>query len=241
MFPYLDFVYGIGGVIMDSNLDLSSNTLVVPTILDRSLVSKTRVARILDITLILLAAPYILLAFLLLILAIKLDSKGPVFYRQTRIGRYGRKFYVYKFRTMVENADQILQTYLANSPELRAEWLATHKLKQDPRVTRIGTTLRKLSLDELPQLWNIIIGDMSLVGPRPIVDAEVEKYGKCFDLYIQVRPGLTGLWQVSGRNDTTYEQRVELDEYYILNRSLQLDLQILLKTVFVVLRKDGAY
>jgi len=234
-------VYGIGGVTMDSNLDLSSNTLVVPRILDRSLVSKIRVARVLDIALILLAAPYILLAFLVLIIAIKLDSKGPVFYRQTRIGRYGRKFYVYKFRTMVENADQVLQTYLANSPELRAEWLATHKLKQDPRITRIGATLRKLSLDELPQLWNIIIGDMSLVGPRPIVDAEVEKYGKCFDLYIQVRPGLTGLWQVSGRNDTTYEQRVELDEYYILNRSLKFDLQILLKTVFVVLRKDGAY
>ena len=226
---------------MDSNLDLSSNTLVVPRILDRSLVSKIRVARVLDIALILLAAPYILLAFLVLIIAIKLDSKGPVFYRQTRIGRYGRKFYVYKFRTMVENADQVLQTYLANSPELRAEWLATHKLKQDPRITRIGATLRKLSLDELPQLWNIIIGDMSLVGPRPIVDAEVEKYGKCFNLYIQVRPGLTGLWQVSGRNDTTYEQRVELDEYYVLNRSLKLDLQILLKTVFVVLRKDGAY
>jgi|SRR5215211_866290 len=226
---------------MDSNLDLSSNTLVVPRILDRNLVSKTRVARVLDISLILLAAPYILLAFLVLMIAIKLDSKGPVFYRQTRIGRYGRKFYVYKFRTMVENADQILQTYLANSAELRAEWLATHKLKQDPRITRIGVTLRKLSLDELPQLWNIIIGDMSLVGPRPIVDAEVEKYGKCFDLYIQVRPGLTGLWQVSGRNDTTYEQRVELDEYYILNRSLKFDLQILLKTVFVVLRKDGAY
>ena len=226
---------------MDSNLDLSSNTLVVPRILDRSLVSKIRVARVLDISLILLAAPYILLAFLVLIIAIKLDSKGPVFYRQTRIGRYGRKFYVYKFRTMVENADRILQTYLANSPELKAEWLATHKLKQDPRITRIGVTLRKLSLDELPQLWNIIIGDMSLVGPRPIVDAEVEKYGKCFNLYIQVRPGLTGLWQVSGRNDTTYEQRVELDEYYILNRSLKFDLQILLKTVFVVLRKDGAY
>jgi len=234
-------VYGIGGVTMDSNLDLSSNTLVVPRILDRSLVSKIRVARVLDISLILLAAPYILLAFLVLIIAIKLDSKGPVFYRQTRIGRYGRKFYVYKFRTMVENADRILQTYLANSPELKAEWLATHKLKQDPRITRIGVTLRKLSLDELPQLWNIIIGDMSLVGPRPIVDAEVEKYGKCFNLYIQVRPGLTGLWQVSGRNDTTYEQRVELDEYYILNRSLKFDLQILLKTVFVVLRKDGAY
>ena len=226
---------------MDSNLDLSSNTLIAPRILDRNLVPKSRVARVLDISLILLAAPYILLAFLVIMLSIKLDSKGRVFYRQARIGRYGRKFYVYKFRTMVENAERILQTYLDNSPELKAEWLATHKLKNDPRVTRIGSILRKLSLDELPQLWNVIIGDMSLIGPRPIVDAEVEKYGKCFDLYIQVRPGLTGLWQVSGRNDTTYEHRVELDEYYILNRSLKLDLQILLKTVFVVLRKDGAY
>jgi Undecaprenyl-phosphate galactose phosphotransferase WbaP len=226
---------------MDSKLDLSSNTLITATILDRDLGSKNGVARILDITLILFAAPYIILAFLILAILIKLDSPGPVFYRQMRIGRFGRKFPVYKFRTMVQNADQVLQDYLDKSPELKAEWLATHKLKQDPRVTRLGGLLRKLSLDELPQLWNIIIGDMSLVGPRPIVDAEVEKYGKCFDLYIQVRPGLTGLWQVSGRNNTTYEYRVELDEYYVRNRSLKLDLQILLKTALVVLKKDGAY
>lgn len=226
---------------MDSNLDLSSNTLIAPRILDRNLIPKSRVARIMDLSLILLAAPYIILTFVIITILIKLDSRGPVFYRQARIGRFGRKFHVYKFRTMVQNADQILQTYLENSPELKAEWLATHKLKQDPRVTRIGSILRKLSLDELPQLWNIVIGDMSLVGPRPIVDAEVEKYGKCFDLYIKVRPGLTGLWQVSGRNDTTYERRVELDEFYVLNRSLRLDLQILWKTVFVVLKKDGAY
>ena len=226
---------------MDSNLDLSSNTLIPPRILDRNLIPKSRVARIMDLSLILLAAPYIILTFVIITILIKLDSRGPVFYRQARIGRFGRKFHVYKFRTMVQNADQILQTYLENSPELKAEWLATHKLKQDPRVTRIGSILRKLSLDELPQLWNIVIGDMSLVGPRPIVDAEVEKYGKCFDLYIKVRPGLTGLWQVSGRNDTTYERRVELDEFYVLNRSLRLDLQILWKTVFVVLKKDGAY
>jgi Undecaprenyl-phosphate galactose phosphotransferase WbaP len=226
---------------MDSNLDLSSNTLIPPRILDRNLIPKSRVARIMDLSLILLAAPYIILTFVIIMILIKLDSRGPVFYRQARIGRFGRKFHVYKFRTMVQNADQILQTYLENSPELKAEWLATHKLKQDPRVTRIGSILRKLSLDELPQLWNIVIGDMSLVGPRPIVDAEVEKYGKCFDLYIKVRPGLTGLWQVSGRNDTTYERRVELDEFYVLNRSLRLDLQILWKTVFVVLKKDGAY
>jgi Undecaprenyl-phosphate galactose phosphotransferase WbaP len=227
---------------MDSNLDLSSNTLIAaPMSLDRNLMPKSRAARIMDISLILLAAPYIILTFVIIMVLIKLDSRGPVFYRQARIGRFGRKFHVYKFRTMVQNADQILQTYLENSPELKSEWLATHKLKQDPRVTRIGAILRKLSLDELPQLWNIIIGDMSLVGPRPIVDAEVEKYGKCFDLYIKVRPGLTGLWQVSGRNDTTYERRVELDEYYVLNRSLRLDLQILWKTVFVVVKKDGAY
>ena len=226
---------------MDSKMDLSSNTLITAKILDRDLVSKNNVARVLDITLILLAAPYILLAFLIFAILVKLDSPGPVFFRQVRIGRFGRKFPVYKFRTMVQNADQVLQDYLDKSPELRVEWLATHKLKQDPRVTRLGALLRTWSIDELPQLWNILIGDMSLVGPRPIVDAEVEKYGKCFELYIQVRPGLTGLWQVSGRNNTTYERRVELDEFYVRNRSLKLDLQILLKTVLVVLKKDGAY
>jgi len=226
---------------MDSNLDVSSNTLIAPRIVDQNLVYKNWIARILDIAWILLAAPYILLAFLVITVLIKLDSPGPVFYRQTRIGRFGRKFSILKFRTMVRNADQILQNYLDTSPQLRAQWLATHKLKQDPRVTRLGTMLRKSSLDELPQLWNILIGDMSLIGPRPIVAAEVEKYGKCFDLYIQVRPGLTGLWQVSGRNDTSYQYRVELDEYYVHNKSLKLDLQILWKTIFVVLRKTGAY
>ncbi len=226
---------------MDSNLDLSSNTLVTSRILNSNPVPKHRVARVLDLFLILFAAPYIILAFLFIMILIIMDSEGPVFYCQARIGRYGRKFNVYKFRTMVQDADQILKTYLDNSPELRAEWLATHKLKKDPRVTRVGAVLRKLSLDELPQLWNIMIGDMSLIGPRPIVDAEVAKYGKCFELYTQVRPGLTGLWQVSGRNDTTYERRVELDEYYILNRSLSLDLQIIFKKIFVVFGRKGAY
>jgi Undecaprenyl-phosphate galactose phosphotransferase WbaP len=225
---------------MDTDLDMPPNFPIGRSIGGR-LVRKHNFSRVFDITLIVLAAPYIILAFLAISILIKLDSPGPVFYHQTRIGRFGRKFYVYKFRTMVQNADQILENYLDGSPELKAQWLATHKLKQDPRVTRLGVTLRKLSLDELPQLWNIIKGEMSLIGPRPIVDAEVEKYGKCFDLYIQVRPGLTGLWQVSGRNDTTYERRVELDEYYIRNRSLKLDLHILWKTVFVVLSKDGAY
>lgn len=226
---------------MDSKLDMSSKPLVAATIFDRNLVPKNKITRVLDISLILLAAPFIALAFLILAILIKLDSPGPVFFRQIRIGQYGRKFPVYKFRTMAQHAERVLQDYLNTSPELQAEWLATQKLKHDPRVTRLGALLRKSSLDELPQLWNIFIGDMSLVGPRPIVDAEVEKYGKCFELYIQVRPGLTGLWQVSGRNNTTYERRVELDEYYVRNRSLKLYIQILLKTAIVVIKEDGAY
>lgn len=226
---------------MGSNLNLSSDPIIAARILHRNLVPKNHLARVLDISLILLAAPYIILAFLFITILIVLDSDGPVFYRQTRIGRYGRRFNVYKFRTMVQKADQLLQTYLAECPELKAEWSATYKLKKDPRVTRVGAVLRKTSLDELPQLWNILIGEMSLIGPRPIVDAEVEKYGDCFELYKQVRPGLTGLWQVSGRSDTSYKRRVELDKYYILNRSWKLDFQILFKTVLVVLRKNGAY
>jgi Undecaprenyl-phosphate galactose phosphotransferase WbaP len=226
---------------MSNNIELPSNSFLAPRLLNRNLVPKHSMARVLDLSCILLALPFILAAFFIITILVMLDSEGPVFYRQARIGRYGRRFYVYKFRTMVQNADHLLQTYLAESPELRAEWLATHKLKNDPRITRVGAILRKTSLDELPQLWNILVGEMSLIGPRPIVDAEVEKYGDCFDLYTQVRPGLTGLWQVSGRSDTSYEQRVELDKYYVLNRSLKLDLQILWKTVFVVLKKDGAY
>jgi Undecaprenyl-phosphate galactose phosphotransferase WbaP len=226
---------------MDSKIDMTSRPIIAPTIFGRYLVSKNNITRLLDISLILLAAPYIIIAFLVLAIMIKVDSPGPIFYRQIRIGLSGRKFPVFKFRTMVQNADEVLREYLDQYPELKAEWLATHKLKHDPRVTRLGAVLRKLSLDELPQLWNIIIGDMSLVGPRPIVDAEVEKYGRCFELYIQVRPGLTGLWQVSGRNNTTYARRVELDEYYVRNRSMKLYLEILWKTVWVVITRDGAY
>ena len=166
---------------MDGNLDLSSNTHISPRSLNQNLVSKDWIARVLDISLILLAAPYISLAMLIIAISIKLDSRGPVFYRQARIGRFGHKFHVYKFRTMIQNADQVLKDHLDKSPQLKAQWATTHKLKQDPRVTRLGALLRKSSLDELPQLWNILKGEMSLVGPRPIVDAEVEKYGKCFN------------------------------------------------------------
>jgi lipopolysaccharide/colanic/teichoic acid biosynthesis glycosyltransferase len=226
---------------MSTNLDFSSRPVVVSDIRTSNDVPNSRLTRILDLGIIFLASPYILLFFFIISILIMLDSKGGPFYNQTRIGKGGRRFQAYKFRTMVLNADQILQRYLDEFPELKAEWLATHKLKQDPRVTRVGAILRKLSLDELPQFWNIVIGDMSLIGPRPIVDAEIEKYGKCFELYIQARPGLTGLWQVSGRSDTSYQQRVELDEYYLLNRNIKLDILILVKTVSVVVGRKGAY
>lgn len=226
---------------MNRDIDFPSNTVIVSDTRDRNRVPKSPLTRVFDITLILLASPYILLFFLTISLLIVLDSKGGPFYSQTRIGRGGHTFKAHKFRTMVLNADEILQQYLEQSPELKAEWLATHKLKHDPRVTRVGAILRKLSLDELPQFWNILTGEMSLIGPRPIVEAEIERYGKCFELYVQARPGLTGLWQVSGRSDTSYQRRVELDEYYLLNRSIKLDLVILLKTVTVVLGRKGAY
>ena len=218
--------------------------------IDSGLISKRKeqandfrdtLTRAIDILAILFAAPFVALVFLVIGTLIALESEGGVFYGQTRIGKDGRKFKAYKFRTMIKNADKLLQSYLDKDPALKAEWEANHKLKNDPRVTRIGAVLRKFSLDELPQLLNILKGEMGLVGPRPIVDAEVEKYAKSFELYKQVRPGLTGLWQVSGRSDTSYERRVELDKFYILNWSLKLDIQIILRTVSVVVGKKGAY
>ena len=168
-------------------------------------------------------------------------SDGPVLFSQPRLGRGGRVFQVYKFRTMVPNAPQVLQDLLDGNPALRAEWDVSFKLKDDPRVTPIGRFLRKTSLDELPQLWNIIKGDMSLVGPRPIEPFEIEKYGRYARHYFAQRPGLTGLWQVSGRSDSSYERRVVLDAYYSRHRSLLMNLQIILKTVRVVLTGNGAY
>lgn len=174
-------------------------------------------------------------------LAIRLSSPGPAFYGQRRIGRDGRAFTAWKFRSMVRDADALLNGYLERHPELRAEWERDHKLKDDPRVTWIGSLLRRTSLDELPQLWNVLNGEMSLVGPRPIVADEIPKYGDRFGLYQKVRPGMSGLWQVSGRNDTTYAERVALDCYYTRNWSVWLDLVILARTLRVVLLGKGAY
>lgn len=174
-------------------------------------------------------------------IAIVLETRGPVFFRQTRIGRGNRQFHLWKFRSMVMNGEEVLDGYLDAHPDLKREWNATHKLKDDPRVTRVGRLLRRRSLDELPQLWNVLQGSMSLIGPRPIVEEEVPKYGDKFDLYLKVKPGLTGLWQVSGRSDTSYRKRVELDCEYIRTWSLMGDLRIVVKTIGVILRAHGAY
>ena len=164
-----------------------------------------------------------------------------MFFRHARVGRGGRTFQAWKFRSMVANSQEVLAELLARDAQARAEWEADHKLRDDPRITRVGRLLRLTSLDELPQAWNVLMGDMSFIGPRPIVAAEAAKYGEVFDLYQQVRPGISGLWQVSGRNDTTSAARVALDDYYVRNWSVWLDLHILIRTVRVVLLGKGAY
>ncbi len=198
-------------------------------------------SRLLDI----LGASLILLVVLpflcLLAIAIKCDSRGPLFFAQRRIGRDGREFSCFKFRTMCVDADAELQRLLSASAALRFEWAQDQKLRHDPRVTRLGRLIRRLSLDEFPQLINIIRGDMSLVGPRPIVAAEITRYGRYITDYCAVRPGLTGLWQVSGRNDVSYRRRVSMDRIYVRNKSVWFDLVILFRTVPVVLGSKGSY
>lgn len=179
---------------------------------------------------------------ILLWIALKVAGSGrPIFYGHKRVGQNGKHFLCYKFRTMAVNADVLLKELLERDSEARAEWARDFKLKNDPRITPIGHFLRKTSLDELPQLWNVLKGEMSLVGPRPVVDAELERYGNQVDYYLEAKPGVTGLWQVSGRNDVSYDTRVYLDAWYVKNWSLFSDIVILFKTVKVIFKKDGAY
>ncbi|MES2883682.1 MAG: sugar transferase [Pseudomonadota bacterium] len=169
------------------------------------------------------------------------QSGRPVLFRHRRVGQGGRSFDVYKFRSMVKDAETRLAELLENDAAAAQEWAATHKLKQDPRVTAVGRFLRKTSLDELPQLMNVLMGEMSLVGPRPIVTQEMEKYGADLPCYLAVKPGLTGLWQTSGRNDVSYEERVMLDVQYACSQSLWGDLQIVLKTAVVLFKDRSGY
>jgi exopolysaccharide production protein ExoY len=178
---------------------------------------------------------------ILAIVALMRRGGDSIIYKHRRIGRGGRVFECLKFRTMVPNADQLLRELLERDPEIKAEWLRDHKLRSDPRVTPLGRFLRRTSLDELPQLWNVMRGEMSLVGPRPVVREELLRYGRNVRTYLSAKPGITGLWQVKGRNDTDYRRRVVLDTYYVRNQGLLLDLYILLRTTRVVLGGSGAY
>jgi Undecaprenyl-phosphate galactose phosphotransferase WbaP len=197
--------------------------------------------RAIDLLFVCLTVPAVALTVLLLGLLVRLESPGPVFYSHCRIGRNHSIFRIWKIRTMQVNGDEVLKNALAKDGALREEWLRDRKLRCDPRITRVGRFLRKTSLDELPQLWNVLRGEMSLVGPRPIVEEEAAGYGQNFSLYCRVTPGLTGLWQVSGRNAVGIRDRVRLDSYYVRNWSPWLDLHILARTARVVLTGQGAY
>ena len=208
--------------------------------LPRTLASARRVKRVVDImgatAAIVLFGPLMLVVTVLLAL-----QGGPVIFAHERIGRDGKPFRCLKFRTMAPNAEKMLAALLESDPVARREWESDHKLRRDPRTTRLGSLLRETSLDELPQFFNVLSGDMSLVGPRPITASEVGKYGDKFAFYINCRPGITGVWQVSGRNNLSYDARVDLDAHYARSQSLSLDIRIMLKTFGVVLSKIGAH
>jgi lipopolysaccharide/colanic/teichoic acid biosynthesis glycosyltransferase len=197
--------------------------------------------RIFDVALAIAILPIVALMIAVIACLIALTSRGPIFFRHRRIGQHGREFLIWKFRTMHIRADWILAEHLKRDPSAREEWHLSHKLRLDPRITSLGRILRKTSLDELPQILNVLSGDMSFVGPRPIVRAETVKYADRFVYYLAAVPGITGLWQVSGRSDVSYEARTLLDETYVCKWSMIRDLWILLKTPRAVVNRNGAY
>lgn len=203
--------------------------------------SNNVIKRLIEMMLVIVGLIVILPLAGVIALAIFIESGRPILFKHERIGMGGTPFIAWKFRSMVHASAQAIEEYLALYPEIRDEWDDKQKLENDPRLTKVGRILRRLSLDELPQFWNIVKGDMSLVGPRPIIKEEIPKYGEDFSLYKQVRPGLTGLWQVSGRSDLPYKDRVWLDAYYVRNWSLWLDVLILIRSVWVVIAGIGAY
>ncbi|HAE28838.1 MAG TPA: UDP-phosphate galactose phosphotransferase [Hyphomonas adhaerens] len=202
--------------------------------------ANTNAKRIMDIVIASIALVFVFPLLLVVGILIRLQDGGRAVYAQKRYGQNGRTFKCYKLRSMVANADERLQEILATNPAARAEWEETQKFVNDPRITPLGHFIRKTSIDELPQLWNILRGDMSLVGPRPIVENEIAKYGEFYRDYCAVRPGLTGLWQVEGRSNTTYEERVQLDVKYTRTRTFTGDFMIMLRTVPAVLLSRGA-
>ncbi len=197
--------------------------------------------RLIDIVICICASPFILLLTLVIGILIKVTSPGPIFYGHKRVGKNHREIKCWKFRSMCADADKKLDEILKNDPARAAEWEKDRKFTDDPRITKLGRFLRRTSIDEVPQFWNIFLGEMSLIGPRPVTEPELKKYGKYVDYILSVKPGLSGLWQTSGRSDTVYEERITLDTYYIQNWSIWLDIWILTKTIGVVIKGKGAY
>lgn len=193
--------------------------------------------RILDIVISTIGFIVLLPIFGMIALCVKLDSRGPVFFKHKRIGKNGKEIYIYKFRTMVKNAEDMIKDF---TPEQAKEFRKNYKLKDDPRITKVGKVLRKTSLDELPQLLNIIKGELSIIGPRPVIKEELEKYGDNKKKFLSVTPGLTGYWAANGRSCTSYEERMDLELYYVDNMSFKLDIKILIKTALTVLKRQGA-
>lgn len=197
------------------------------------------IKRTFDIIISLLSLILLSPLFLIIVVLIKLDSKGKAFYKHKRIGKNGEIIYLYKFRSMYSDSKERLEELL-NDPKIKKEWEENYKLNHDPRITKVGSFLRKSSLDELPQLLNILIGNMSIVGPRPVIEKEIEKYGTNKDKLLSVTPGLTGWWACNGRSCTSYEDRMKLELFYVNNRSLILDIKIIIKTFISVIKRDGA-
>ena len=224
-----------------ANENVINNTPKIKSVSNTDYVIKAqryiKVKRIIDcilstIALILLSPIYLIIA-----IAVKIDSQGPVFFKHTRIGKNGKIIKIYKFRTMVTKAEELIKQF---TPEQMKEYKENFKLENDPRITKVGKFLRKTSLDELPQLLNIIQGDLALIGPRPVVKSELEKYGENAGKFLSVTPGLTGNWAASGRSNTTYEERMEMELWYVDNISFKTDLKIFFKTIIAVIKKEGA-
>ena len=208
-----------------------------------SVLDRNFIKRMFDIVFALFVLTVFSPVYLILMILVALNSKGPIFYVQQRIGKNYQPFNCIKFRTMIDNADEALEVIMQKSDCFRQEFQDSYKLKQDPRITKIGKFLRLTSLDELPQFWNVLKGEMSVVGPRPLVPEELSKYGHKIDTVLKIKPGITGLWQVSGRNDIPYPKRVKIDVYYATSHSWLLDLWIVYKTIGVIVfpRNNGAY
>lgn len=195
------------------------------------------VKRVLDILIASIGLVVLSPIFLIVALCIKLETRGKVMFKHKRIGKNGKEIYIYKFRSMVENAEDMIKDF---SPEQMKEFKENYKLKNDPRITKVGKFIRKTSLDELPQLLNIIKGELSIIGPRPVIEEELEKYGPSKAKFLSATPGLTGYWAANGRSCTSYEDRMKMELYYVDNMSLKLDIKIIFKTVITVIKRQGA-